>query len=49
MAAFQVSVPDAAIWKCLRSGWKWWERMKRLRKLMVSGKVGKGRVADEVK
>lgn len=49
MAAFLASAPAAATWKCLRSGWRWWERRRRGKRLAVLGKEGMGMVADEIR
>lgn len=49
VVAFQVSVPAAAIWRCLRSDLRWWERMMMERRWMVWGKVERGKLAGEGK
>lgn len=49
VAAFQVSVPAAATWRCLRSEQRWWERMTMERRQLVWGKEERGRLAGEGK
>lgn len=49
LAASQASAQDAAIWRCLRFGWSEWERMKRAKRPMAWGRVGRGRVIGEAR